>query len=308
MTFLRVATLALGCAAAPLSALELALPTGSRQLSDRDSPLGSYRLPTGPWADGSIPVETFEGAIDRQTWRIDSGSVTTLQVLDPLRKQIADAGYDTIFACKDQDCGGFDFRFETEVVPAPDMHVDIRDYRFLSAVRGESEALSLLVSRGRSAAYVQVIRVDPEEAYSAETPTSVDLPDEPSEEEDELIARLRADGHVVLPDLEFQTGADKLINGPYDSLAALADFLKANPDLSLMLVGHTDSVGTLDQNIALSKRRAEAVRTRMLELYDLPASSVQAEGMGFLSPVASNLTAPGREANRRVEAVVLPKP
>lgn len=308
MTLLRVATLVLGCAATSLAALELALPTGARQLSERVSPFGSYRLPTGAWEAGNLPVETFEGEIDRQTWRLDGGSATTLQVLDPLRKQIADAGYETVFSCKDQDCGGFDFRFETEVVPAPDMHVDIRDYRFLSAMRGDGEALSLLISRGRNAAYVQIIQVNPAGSPLPGPQISVGEDTDTPDPAGGLIARLLAQGHVILPDLQFQTGADTLINGPYDSLSALAEFLRANPELSLMLVGHTDSIGTLDGNIALSKRRAEAVRARMLELYELPPSRVRAEGMGYLSPVASNLTGDGREANRRVEAVILPGP
>ena len=72
------------------------------------------------------------------------------------------------------------------------------------------------------------------------------------------------------------------------------------------LVGHTDAQGSLDANIALSKRRAQAVADRLVAGHGVARAQLQAEGMGWLAPVATNLTPEGREANRRVEAVVLP--
>jgi OOP family OmpA-OmpF porin len=71
------------------------------------------------------------------------------------------------------------------------------------------------------------------------------------------------------------------------------------------LVGHTDAQGTLDNNIALSKKRATSVLNRLVEKHGVDANQLTAEGMGYLSPIASNLSAEGREANRRVEAVLL---
>ncbi len=62
----------------------------------------------------------------------------------------------------------------------------------------------------------------------------------------------------------------------------------------------------LDANIALSKRRAGTVRDRLVNEYGVPPGRVAAEGMGYLAPVASNLTPEGRERNRRVEALLLP--
>ena len=308
MTLFRRVCLILMLAGAPAYAVDLGLPPSARQLADRISPLDSYALPTGAWQDGVVPAQIFEGRVQRQTWRIDSGSITTLQVLAPLRDQITEAGFDVVFDCEDSICGGFDFRFGIEVVPAPDMHVDIRDYRFLSAVRDNAEALSVLVSRSRSAAYIQIIQVAP----VGQDPLAIDTGTGPSPlplaSSDDLIARLTAEGHAILPDLEFQTGADALANGPYASLAALAAFLQQSPDLMIAIVGHTDSVGNLDRNIELSKRRAESVRARMVAELGTAPDQVRAEGMGYLAPVASNLTSEGREANRRVEVVLLPKP
>ena len=85
----------------------------------------------------------------------------------------------------------------------------------------------------------------------------------------------------------------------------LAAFIQARPGLKLALVGHTDSTGGLDGNIAVSRKRAEAVRDRLIADYGVPSTNVQAQGMGYLAPIANNLTAAGREANRRVEVIVL---
>ena len=112
-------------------------------------------------------------------------------------------------------------------------------------------------------------------------------------------------GHVVLPDLNFVTGSSDLSTEEFDSLAALAAYLTKNPNIKIALVGHTDSQGALSRNIVVSKRRAQSVVERLVSVYAIPRSQLQAEGMGYLAPVASNLTQHGRDLNRRVEAILL---
>ncbi len=305
-----IARLALGCALvlAPQAgaALEPVLPTTARQLTERASPLDSYQLPLGVWSEGGIPAETVEGRVTRRSWRIDGGAITTLQVLSPLRAQIDEEGYDVVFECEDRACGGFDFRFSTEVIPAPDMHVDMRDYRFVSARRAEGDALSLLVSRSRNATYIQLIEVTPPDATGGVIPAAR-APGQAQDAGDaqDVVEILLERGHVVLADLDFETGADTLGPGPHESLSGLADYLSRAPGQRIALVGHTDTTGGLDGNISLSKRRAEAVRRRLIETYGADPAQVDAEGMGYLAPIASNLTEEGRTVNRRVEAILL---
>lgn len=298
-----VACAALGLAAGPAAAVELSLPNGARQISERSSPSGSYALPTGPFADGAIPSQRLEGRIVQQTWRFDAHGQTTLQIFAPLREQIESAGFAVALDCKDTECGGFDFRFGTEVVPAPDMYVDIRNFRFLSAIGQSGEAVSLLVSGNRSASYVQIIYVNPTSG-AASIAIAEDVK-EPEQKPDDLASVLTETGHVVLGDLVFETGASALDPGNYASLAELAAFLEAHPDIVIALVGHTDSIGELSGNIALSRQRAESVRDRLVSTYGIDPQRVQADGMGYLAPIASNLTSEGREANRRVEAIIV---
>lgn len=313
MNGLRLATLSflLSLVGESALAVELTLTAGAKQLANRVSLLDSYELPVGPVQNGDLPVRHFEGRVQRETWRIDSGSITTLQLLKPLRDQIKQAGFELIFECEDRGCGGFDFRFGTEVVPTPDMYVDIQDFRFLSATDGDRRAIGVLVSRSRSAAYLQVIQTSSVENLTLPVSTqapALEMSEDSGKKGKDLVAKLQREGHVVLDDLDFGTGADALGQGPYQSLRQLAEFLKDNPDLVVMFVGHTDSIGGLEENIALSKRRAEVVRERMLDLYEVPSAQVDAQGMGYLAPVASNLDANGRALNRRVEAVLLQRP
>ncbi len=75
-----------------------------------------------------------------------------------------------------------------------------------------------------------------------------------------------------------------------------------------MLVGHTDNSGDLDKNIELSKKRAESVQTRLSDTYGVPIAQIQARGVGYHAPLGSNADPAGRDANRRVEVVLLAAP
>ena len=301
---IRAALLCALCSAGAAEAAQLALPSNAVLAAEIRSGADSYKLPTGPWAAGTLPTRLFEGPVQQQAWRIGATGLTTLQLLRPLRDQLEPLGYEVIFDCETDTCGGGDFRFETPVISEPDMHVDLGDFRFLSMVKG-AEAISLLVSRSAVAGYVQITRV----GIAAETPlveTDAAPVRAPSAEPSVggLAETLLAQGRVVLRDLDFDTGSTQLSNGDYASLQALADLMAAEPDLTIALVGHTDSTGGLDVNIDISRQRAAAVLERLARDFDIPRARMEAEGMGYLAPIASNLNAAGREENRRVEAII----
>lgn len=267
----------------------------------------SYDLPLGPWSSTGIPTQAGSGELRQQAWRVDAQGLTTQQLIDPLREQLEDDGFRVVFSCQTEQCGGFDFRFGTSVVPAPDMHVDLGDFRFLSATRrteaGE-ELVSVLASRSGQAGYVQITRIG---APQTEAPAQATAPSARAvraEPTGDLAQELETLGRFILSDLEFETGSAQLGDGTFGTLDALADYLLSNPEITVALVGHTDSVGSLDGNIALSKRRAGSVLERLVSLYSIPRRQLEAEGMGYLAPVATNLTEDGREANRRVEVIM----
>lgn len=69
----------------------------------------------------------------------------------------------------------------------------------------------------------------------------------------------------------------------------------------LSVEGHTDSIGSVEYNLDLSKRRANFIRSVLIEKYKLPAAKIEARGWGPTKPVASNGNYQGRKKNRRVE-------
>ncbi|MEQ8896257.1 MAG: OmpA family protein [Roseovarius sp.] len=292
-------------------ALDLTVPGDADLTREEQSAAESYLLPTGPYAEGQVPSIDVEGLVTRQAWRIEGEGLTTLKLLTPLRDQLQEAGYEILFDCADRACGGFDFRFNTSVLPAPDMFVDLFDFRFLSARRekgASTQYVTCLVSLTGETGYLQLVIVGGGEAPKVEigeidtvTPATPPQPVEAAK----LVEQLLGQGHVVLSDLEFESGSASLSEGPYDSLAALAGFLNGDAARRIALVGHTDTVGGLDPNVALSRRRAASVLERLVSRYEVPRAQMESNGMGYLSPVAPNTTEAGREANRRVEAVLL---
>lgn len=297
--------------ASPAVALTLELPAEVLGEESRSEVPGSYDLPIAAFDGAVVPSRRVEGALDQRALQLAAGGQTTLAILAPLRDQVTGAGYEIIFECEARSCGGFDFRFGTDVMPEPDMHVDLSDYRFLSAVSGD-EAVSILVSRSSSAAYVQITRVTAAPLTAPVTQAEVDLPDEvvapapivaPSDAGGVADA-LDQTGVAVLDDLVFASGAATLTDGDYPSLAAVAAWLQANPEGTVALVGHTDASGSLAGNIALSERRAEAVAEVLIDTYGADRARVIAKGVGFLAPRATNQTEEGRQKNRRVEVIV----
>lgn len=296
---------------APVAALTLKLPAQVLGEETRSEVPGSYALPTAPFDGAAVPARRVEGALDQRAYRLDAKGLTTLAILSPLRDQVTAAGYEVIFDCESRLCGGFDFRYGTDVMPEPDMHVDLGDFRFLSAVKG-AEAVSILVSRSENAAYVQITRVTAAALSAPAAPTTVDLPDKVTSHiaapsataATDLAAALDKVGNAVLEDLVFASGAATLTEGDYASLAAVAAWLQANPDGTIALVGHTDASGSLAANIALSERRAEAVAEALVTVHGADPARIVAKGVGFLAPRATNQTDEGRQKNRRVEVVV----
>ncbi len=94
-----------------------------------------------------------------------------------------------------------------------------------------------------------------------------------------------------------------VIGDRFDSeIGQIADFMNENPQTTVEIAGHTDSLGEASYNQFLSQRRAEAVAERLTGPLGIDPERVTAVGYGEGEPVADNGTAAGRAENRRVEA------
>lgn len=110
-------------------------------------------------------------------------------------------------------------------------------------------------------------------------------------------------GHVEVPGIFFDFNKSDVKPESKPALDEVAKLLKANPSMKVWVVGHTDSVGTLETNLKLSEARAAAVAKALVTSYGITTTRLRGMGVGPLSPVASNDTEEGKAKNRRVELV-----
>ena len=138
----------------------------------------------------------------------------------------------------------------------------------------------------------------------------VDLPGgskKSSDEQDEVSGKiehvLSSACRVELPGVYFGFASAELQSASAPALAGVAELLKRHPDWSFAIEGHTDSVGDPGSNLVLSKRRAQSVKVKLVQLHQIDPKRLQAEGYGAFRPREPNTTIEGRARNRRVELV-----
>lgn len=294
--------------------LALSLPSNARLTEEKTAQNDRYSVPIAAFDGAQIPVLDLDGAVRRQAWQIPGAGQTTLQMIAPLRSELEDQGFTAILDCIADTCGGFDFRFGIDVLPAPAVYVNLSNFQFLSFLKGGQEtpeaAVTLLVSTTRDASYIQIVEVTKSDKFQTQTKADKPVVTSPTTGSNAPIDLTGPEdfltrGSMVLQGVDFASGATSLAEGSYPPLESLAQFLSDNPSIQIALVGHTDSVGSLDSNIRVSRARARAVKNRLVESHDVSPGRIEAQGAGYLSPIASNLSEAGRAANRRVEAVIL---
>jgi outer membrane protein OmpA-like peptidoglycan-associated protein len=121
---------------------------------------------------------------------------------------------------------------------------------------------------------------------------------------DELQAKETDRGLVLtLGDVLFTSGQADLKAGVASNLGRLATFLNQNPGRNVEIEGHTDNVGSDEYNQALSQRRADSVRSFLVQ-QGIGPERIRTSGKGEHQPVADNESGGGRQQNRRVEVII----
>jgi OmpA-OmpF porin, OOP family len=120
---------------------------------------------------------------------------------------------------------------------------------------------------------------------------------------DEMSRALADTGKVVLYGIYFDTDRDMVRLDSQPTLVEIQKLMRANPQLRIHVVGHTDAQGTAEHNLDLSRRRAANVVGELVSKYGIAADRMDSFGCGFYAPVASNAAEDGRAKNRRVELV-----
>jgi OmpA-OmpF porin, OOP family len=123
-------------------------------------------------------------------------------------------------------------------------------------------------------------------------------------------ARVSREGNRIvirLVGLTFQSGLDVVRPQYRPLLEKLRQAADVFPRSQITIEGHTDSYGGDESNLALSRRRAEAVSAFLTTELNVPAFRFSSVGYGETQPIANNDTEQGRERNRRIDVIIEPQ-
>lgn len=120
---------------------------------------------------------------------------------------------------------------------------------------------------------------------------------------EEMQKSIRTSGKVALYGILFDFNKADIKPESEPTLKQMAALLNGDSALRVLVVGHTDNVGTFEFNEDLSKRRARAVVAELSSKHGVPASRMTPLGAAFMAPLTTNSTEEGRAQNRRVELV-----
>jgi OOP family OmpA-OmpF porin len=246
-------------------------------------------------------AQVLEGPVTRISYRAPAER-STLEVFRNYEAAMAAGGFEVLFECSNEACGGRNFNHA--VVPY-DLNFgdNYEDQRYQAARLGREEGdvyVALYVVRnttsggekkGRIFVQLDLIETKPMEAGMVTVDAAA------------MAKQIGAEGHVALYGIYFDFDKADVKPESKPALDEIAKLLKEQPTLKLWVVGHTDNVGAPGYNVNLSRRRAQSVVQALIGDYGVESSRLRPEGVGMLAPVASNKNEQGRALNRRVELV-----
>jgi OmpA-OmpF porin, OOP family len=238
----------------------------------------------------SLPLE---GKIAGFTYQAPDGR-STLEVFRNYQQALSRGGFQTLFNCSKDDC--IEGRFNMPLMYASG--------EWEQWGGGNPRFIAAKLPRPQGDVYAAVMVVgDP--PYVTEYLVEV----KPMEtglitvNAAGLEAGLTQAGHVEVPGIFFDFNKSELKPESKPALDEVAKMMKERTAVKVWVVGHTDSVGTVEANQKLSEARAAAVAKALVANYGISAARLKGYGVGPLAPVASNASDDGRAKNRRVELV-----
>ncbi len=259
---------------------------------------------------GKVKGKTAESALDLEgrvtdiRYWVPAGR-SSLEVFRNYADGLSAGGFETLFDCKNDTCGGRDFN-HAAVTYTPEQGDAYDDQRYLAAqlTRDEGDVyVSLYVNRAYGIGGAKKDRI-----YVQLTVVETAAMDRGLIKIDAAAMRdgLDAEGHIALYGILFETDSAEVNDASKPALDEIASLLSDDPELAILVVGHTDDRGSLGYNVDLSERRARAVVEVLARDYGIAPARLEGHGVGYLAPVASNDSDAGRSLNRRVELVRRP--
>ncbi len=267
-----------------------------------------YEVQSNAWVNENAPVEKYEAsqALEKAEQAETIEDLEHLSYLAERRSQIAVAAAKTRRAEKEIAA----LAKEKNMVLLEAREVEIQEKtrklqvreREVETARAEAEtARERALRLAREAEFAK----QEAEAQAREAALARSMTKKLEREIAELNAKQTDRGIVLtLGDVLFEFDKAELMPGGFRAVDKLAQFLKEYENRNVLIEGHTDSIGTPEYNIDLSRRRAEAVRSALMEK-GIARDRIITKGYGESYPVAGNEIEAGRQQNRRVEVIIL---
>jgi OmpA-OmpF porin, OOP family len=253
------------------------------------------RLQAAAFKDGKpADARRLEGHITRIAYRTNPGP-SILEVSRNFETQLAKAGFETLLACDTDQCGGIPFTEAIDILPIPQMWVDGFNYRYYAGHKsdnGRDIYAAVLTSKNNDQVTTQLVVAVVGEIKNKMVDAAA------------MAKGLGETGHIALYGIYSDTDKATIKPASAPTLAEMAKLLNGAPQMRVFIVGHTDSQGSYEHNMTLSRQRAESVAAALVASYKIAKARLYTAGIGYLAPLGSNATEDGRALNRRVELVV----
>ena len=282
-------------------------------------------LPTGPHEGRSGFADTIDltGELFRIDYRLDDTDVSILRIHRSFESLFESRDYEVLFAGTGDaigQIGGFSFvNGQRELAACPCGRNDGAAYVIARAPDEGAviavTAYTIAQTGGRPGIPAYTVNILIEDDIAGFDLVAVDPPAPEPEPEPEpappaitqeaadLESGLVADGRVVVDAILFAFDRADILPESAQALDTVAGLMRERPGLKLLVVGHTDGVGSFDYNLRLSLDRATAVVAWLRDRHGIAGDRLRPAGAGPMSPITTNRTEEGRALNRRVELV-----
>ena len=283
--------------------------TGSELLGTYEARFDPLTLLVEPLGDKNYPSSlVVEGALLSNIYERPE-NVSPYELFRSYQKVLQSADFDILLACKEGECSS---KLSVRATYGhPKKEIENRKYQQRMKTSTQTwlvgwanHYISAKKKTAEKTYYAMIIISDQKNLYSVDVMEVEEMEDGNIELNPKLLKdKIASEGKVVLDGIFFETGKDILKETSTPSLNTISNFLKDNTNLSFYVVGHTDDTGSLEGNISLSEKRAEAVVLALIDL-GVNKSQITSYGVGPFAPAANNTSESGKAKNRRVELVV----
>ena len=276
-------------------------------------------------------VKTVEGPYTRLVYLMPTDR-SPLEVIRNYQDEILDQGGNVLYDCKREECGGDKQRGISHaggkgsnvdgslaMFLRPRDRLGLEDYTqgWCALTAGIMDQRYLVAELPEVGTYISIQTYTIRDfhytncsAFVGRTVAVVDIVDgKPREknmvtvEAGDMAQQISATGSVSLYGIFFDTNSASVREDSDATLKEIAKLFQQQPDLNLLVVGHTDNEGAFVYNMNLSQNRAQSVVDELSATYGVSPERLVPVGVSYASPVSSNSTAEGQALNRRVELV-----